>query len=357
MLLLISYILIALVFSFLCSIAEAVILSVSSAHIMLLEKEGKHSGKLLRVLKDDINKPLAAILTLNTIAHTVGAAGAGAQAAEVFGSAYVGIASAILTLLILVFSEIIPKTLGAHYWRQLAPLTAYSLKGLIWLLYPFVKLSELLTKGLTHGPTLAGFSRQEFSAMAELSAREGQLAERESTIFKNLLRLRKTPIANAMTPRTVVFSLQQDLRVDNFFENYSQVRFSRIPIYAASRDEVTGFVLRSDLLLAQARGNGDSPLSKYCRAIPVLLATMSLSKAFDEFIRQRSHITLVVDEYGGMKGLLTLEDLIETVLGLEIVDEGDESVDMQKLARRLWRQRAKEMDLNLDDLDRSEKST
>ena len=349
MLLLLIYISIALVFSFFCSIAEAVILSVTSAHIALLEKEGKTSGKLLRRLKADINKPLAAILTLNTIAHTVGAAGAGAQAANVFGSAYVGIASAVLTLLILVFSEIIPKTLGAHYWRQLASLTAYSLKALVLIFYPFVWLSEQLTRKLTHGPTLTGLSRREFSAMAELSFKEGQLGEFESTVVRNLLRLRHTPISDAMTPRTVVFSLPETLLVEEFFQKYDQVRFSRIPIYAETRDEVTGFVLRSDLLLAQARGNANKALKTYSRELPVLLATMSLSKAFDEFMRRRAHIILAVDEYGGIKGLLTLEDLLETVLGLEIVDEGDKDVDMQQLARRLWKRRAKEMNLDIDN--------
>ncbi len=353
MFLLITYILIALVFSFLCSIAEAVLLSVNSAYIALLVKEGKKAGAQLNALKSDINKPLAAILTLNTIAHTVGAAGAGAQAAKVFGNNYVGIASAVLTLLILVFSEIIPKTLGAHYWRQLAPVTAYALKGLVLLLYPFVKLSELLTQGLTHGPTLAGFSRQEFSAMAEVSANEGQLAKFESSILRNLLLLRKTPIADAMTPRTVVFSLSGTLRVEEFFHKYDHIRFSRIPIYTDNRDEVTGFVLRSDLLLAQARGNTDNRLEKYRRELPALLSTMSLSRAFDEFMRHRAHIMLVVDEYGGLKGLLTLEDVIETLLGLEIVDEGDEDVDMQQLARRLWKRRAKEMEIDLDKLKNS----
>ncbi len=356
MLLLITYILIALGFSFLCSIAEAVILSVTTAHIALLEKKGKSAGKQLRTLKADINQPLAAILTLNTIAHTVGAAGAGAQAAVVFGNAYVGIASAILTLLILIFSEIIPKTLGAHYWRQLAPLTAYALKGLVVILYPFVKLSELLTKGLTQGPTLVGFSRNEFVAMADLSAREGQLVQQESTILKNLLRLRKTLIADAMTPRTVVFSLPQQLRVEDFFQKYEQIRFSRIPIYAETQDQVTGFVLRSELLLAQARGNTDNPLMEYSRPLPALLAKMSLAQAFDEFMRLRAHIMLVVDEYGGLKGLLTLEDLLETLLGLEIVDEGDNEVDMQQLARQLWKRRAKEMGLNIEELEKDDRN-
>lgn len=350
MLLLIVYILVALVFSFLCSIAEAVILSTTSAHIALLEKEGRSSGALLRKLKGDINKPLAAILTLNTIAHTVGAAGAGAQAAKVFGSSYVGIASAVLTLLILVFSEIIPKTLGAHYWRQLSPLTGYILQGLVYILYPFVLLAEFLTKGLTSEPKLVGFSRREFVAMAELSAEEGQLEAQESIIFKNLLRLRKTPIADAMTPRTVVFSLPEKMQVGEFFQQHDHVRFSRIPIYAENRDAVTGFVLRNDLLLAQARGNSDKQLKNYSRDFPAMLASMSLSRAFDVFMRSRAHIMLAIDEYGGVKGLLTLEDLLETLLGLEIIDEGDENVDMQQLARKLWRRRAKEMGQDIDKL-------
>jgi CBS domain containing-hemolysin-like protein len=349
MFLLITYVLVALVFSFLCSIAEAVMLSVTSTHVVLLEQEGKRSGALLAGLKQDINRPLAAILTLNTIAHTVGAAGAGAQGAAVFGEVYLGVISAILTLLILIFSEIIPKTLGAHYWRQLAPATAYFLKGLVWILYPFVKLSALLTRGMmTHGPTLAGFNRHEFAAMAEIAHREGQLEEIESVILKNLMQMRHTPITDAMTPRTVVFSLPQRLRVEEFFHRYDQVRFSRIPVYDRSIDDVRGVVLRSDLLLAQARGNGSTPLERYSRPLPVLLATMSLAKAFDAFMQHRTHMLLIVDEFGGMKGVLTLEDLIETLLGLEITDEGDSEVDMQELARKLWRKRAKQMQI-LDD--------
>lgn len=343
MTLLIIYVTIALLFSFLCSIAEAVILSVSPAYVSLLEKEGKPSGKLLRKLKSEINKPLAAILTLNTITHTMGAAGAGAQAAAVFGNAYVGVASAVLTLLILIFSEIIPKTLGAHYWRALAPATAYGLRALVWTLYPFVKFSEWLMSGLTHGPTLNGFSREEFAAMAELSAQEGELAQQETVILKNLLLLRQTQVRDAMTPRTVVFSLPVNLRIEEFFHKYDHVRFSRIPVYADNQEHVTGFVLRSDLLLAQARGNSDNPLTNYVRPMSTLLDSMSLSQAFDELMRERSHIVLVVDEYGGVAGILTLEDVIETLLGLEIVDEGDKTEDMRKLAQRLRRKRLKEM--------------
>jgi len=346
MTLLIIYLLVALVFSFLCSIAEAVLLSVTSAHVALLETEGRPSGPLLRRLKSNINQPLAAILTLNTIAHTVGAAGAGAQVTVVFGSAYLGIGSAILTVLILFLSEIIPKTLGAVHWRALAPVTAYGLRALVWVLYPFVKLTEKLTGGLAGEPTLAGFSREEFSAMAELGAKEGQLAERESEVLKNLMLLRDTGVRAAMTPRPVVFSLPRDTSVDAFFEEYEHVRFSRIPIYGEDPDQIDGFVLRSDLLLARASGEGWSRLANFERPITALPETLSLSEAFNHVLRQRAHIVQIVDEYGVLAGILTLEDIIETMLGLEIVDESDETVDMQEHARRLWQRRAREMGID-----------
>lgn len=350
MTLLITYVLIALGFSFLCSIAEAVLLTVSTAHIELLEQEGKVAGRRLRRLKQDINKPLAAILTLNTIAHTIGAAGAGAQAAAVFGNQFVGLASAILTLLILVFSEIIPKTLGAVYWRQLSPITALLLKYLVMVLYPFVKLSEMLTRGLAMERTLDGFSREEFAAMADLSSREGQIAEQESHILKNLLLLSGTPVTAAMTPRTVIFSLAETVTVEEFFHKYDQQPFTRIPIYKDDPENIFGFVIRSDLLLAQARGNGGLPLGNYRREIRALPGTRSLSDAFNEFLELRVHIMLVVDEYGGVQGIISLEDVIETLLGLEIVDEKDTVDDMQKAARKLWRKRALRMGLHDDQV-------
>jgi CBS domain containing-hemolysin-like protein len=346
--LLISYVLLALGFSFLCSIAEAVLLSVSNAHVALLERQKSKAGALLKRMKDDINKPLAAILTLNTIAHTIGAAGAGAQAVVVFGNAYVGIASAVLTLLILVFSEIIPKTLGAHYWRQLSPITAHTLNYLVIALYPFVKMSELLTRGLTHGPTLSGFSRQEFSAMADVSSKEGQIAEQESAILKNLLLLQDAAVTVAMTPRTVMFSLSESVAVEEFFHNYDQLPFSRIPIYCDERENISGFVLRTDLLLAQARGNGDKLLSDYRRELTVIPETTKLSVVFNDLLRLRVHIVLIVDEYGGVEGIITLEDILETLLGLEIVDENDDAVNMQEEARKLWKKRAKRMDIDTE---------
>jgi CBS domain containing-hemolysin-like protein len=347
MFLLIVYVLVALVFSFLCSIAEAVILSVTPAYIALQEKEEKPSGSLLKTLKADVNKPLAAILTLNTIAHTMGAAGAGAQAAIVFGSAYLGVISAVLTLLILIFSEIIPKTLGAHYWRQLAPATAYSLRVLIWVLYPFVMLAEKLTGGMVEASTLSGFSRSEFAAMADVSAEEGVLAERESKILKNLLQLRQTRVQDVMTPRTVLFSLPETTTVEGFFQVHDQTQFSRIPIYAEDPDQVNGFVLRADMLLAQARGEIENTLVNYRREILVLPESVSLSNAFNQVMVDKAHIALVVDEYGDLQGILTLEDILETLLGMEIVDEADATVDMRELAQKKWKKRAKKMGLDL----------
>lgn len=345
MTLLVLYVLIALGFSFLCSIAEAVVLSVTPTYVALLEREGKPSASVLRALREEIHRPLAAILTLNTIAHTVGAAGAGAQAAVVFGSQYLGLASAVLTLLILIFSEIIPKTMGARHWRTLAPATAYTLRFLVWILYPFVVLSEKITGGAAESNTLSGFSRSEFAAMAEVSAEEGQLAQREAEILKNLMALRQIKVHDAMTPRTVIFSLSAESTVEEYFHRHDHVRFSRIPIYEDDPDAVIGFVLRSDMLLAQGRGNTHKHLSDYRRDMPSLPETITLARAFNLLTHQDSHIALVVDEYGDLQGLLTLEDIIETLLGLEIVDEGDMSVDMQDLARRKWRKRAKKMGL------------
>jgi CBS domain containing-hemolysin-like protein len=347
MTLLIVYVSVALLFSFLCSIAEAVLLSVTTAHITVLEQEGKSAGKLLRELKADINKPLAAILTLNTIAHTVGAVGAGAQAAVVFGSAWVGVVSAVLTLMILVFSEIIPKTLGATYWRGLAGVTAHGLKFLVLILYPFVVLSELLTRGLSRKHQVEGFSREEFAAMADLGAQEGQLEERESRILKNLFLLHETKVTDAMTPRPVVFSLNESLTVSEYFDSHYDSRFSRIPVYTDNPEHLTGFVLKDDLLLAQARNNTDSPLSKYRRELPALLDTTSLADAFEQVLHRRAHIMMIVDEYGGMEGIITMEDILETLLGLEIMDESDKTADMQAHARRLWKNRAQNMGLTI----------
>jgi CBS domain containing-hemolysin-like protein len=349
MALLITYVLIALVFSFFCSIAEAVLLSVTPAYIAVLEKEKKPAGTVLKGLKSDINKPLAAILTLNTIAHTIGAAGAGAQAAAVFGSAYVGIISAILTLLILIFSEIIPKTIGAAHWRSLAPATAFGVRSLTWLLHPFVWLSQKITLGLVHDSSLVSFSRDEFTVMAELSEQEGQLNEEESRILKNLLLLRIKSVRTVMTPRTVLFTLSNDLTVEAFFHKYDHVPFSRIPTYCDDKDNITGFVIRKDVLLAQARGNTQIPLKNYRRDIGALLETVTLLHALNEFLRQKAQIMLIVNEYGTVKGIVTMEDLFETLLGVEIMDESDKVKNMRHLAKKNWLKKARNYGVDLND--------
>ncbi|GLR72505.1 CNNM domain-containing protein [Agaribacter marinus] len=351
MVLLFIYVFIALGFSFVCSVAEAVILSVSQAYISLLEKDGKPAGALLNKLTTDINKPLSAILTLNTIAHTMGAAGAGAQAASVFGDAYLGVISAVLTLLILVFSEIIPKTLGATYWKSLAPITAYFLKYLILVLYPFVQMSQKLTSGFTEESPLKGLSRSELLAMAELSESEGQLATQEANFLQNLLTLHERKIKDAMTHRTVVFSVSEDITVDEFVEEYSNKPFSRIPIYEDNESEnITGFVMKSEILLASAQGQGDRLLKEFMKSMVTLLGDMPLATTFDHFLNSRVHILLVVDEYGGLEGIVTLEDLLECLLGVEIVDELDTTVSMKRLAKVMWKRREKRLMQNNNDL-------
>jgi len=342
------YLFIALFFSFLCSIAEAVLLSVSWVYIALLEKRGHKSAKILRELKEDLKKPLAAILTLNTIAHTVGAAGVGAQATLVFGDASLGIVSAVLTLLILVLSEIIPKTLGASHWKVLAPPTAYSLKFLILLLKPFIQMLELITRNIVNKET-AGFRRNEFSIMAQLSAKEGHIDPQEATVIQNLLLLQELKIKQAMTPRTVMLYDSMELRVGEFFHKHKKSRFSRIPVYGKSLDDIVGFVIRTDLLLAQARGNSDNSLSNYVREMPALLDKMSLLQAMKEMLFAKAHISLIVNEYGTVQGILTLEDILETLIGHEIIDEGDKDIDMQKLAKRIWKAKAKKDGIELED--------
>jgi len=342
------YLFIALFFSFLCSIAEAVLLSVTWVHIAVLENKKHKAGKVLRLLKKDIDKPLAAILTLNTIAHTVGAAGVGAQATLVLEDVSLGVISAVLTFLILIFSEIIPKTLGASHWKKLAPMTGYTLAITVRVLNPVIRLLELITKNMVKKESL-GFKRNEFSTMAQLSAKEGLIEQQEANILQNLLLLQEIKIAEALTPSTVMFSESQTLRVGEFFHKHTKNRFTRIPVYNKEQDNIVGFVIRSDLLLAQARGNSDIRLSNYLREMPTLLDDMTLSHAMKEMLMVKAHISLIVNEYGTVRGILTLEDILETLIGHEIIDEGDKDVDMQEVAKRLWKTKAEKHGVDLDN--------
>ena len=247
--------------------------------------------------------------------------------------------------MILIFSEIIPKALGAHYWRKLAPITAYSLRFLIRLLYPFVFLSNQLTQGLSHGPALQGFSRKEFSAMAKLGEQEGQLEKHESIVLRNLFLLGETQVRSAMTPRSVVFAMHEDSTINDLLGKQNKKMFSRIPIYT-DHDKITGFVLRDDLLMAQNDGHGETPLKNHGRELSAILDASSLLQAFETFISSHVHIMLVVSEYGDTQGIITLEDILESLLGLEIMDESDTVEDMQVLAHRLGTLRRKKMGMD-----------
>lgn len=343
MLLLIVFVLVALGFSFFCSIAEAALLSTTPTYVVVLEQKGKRSGRLLRELQEDLGRPMAAILSLNTIANTVGAAGVGAQSTVVFASIPLGIVSGTLTFMILVFSEIIPKTLGVVYWRGLTPVVVEGVSLLIWLMYPLVVFSEKLTKFISKGRKPGAFSREEFTAMASLGAQEGKLDTRESHIVRNLFRFPSLRVKDIMTPRTVMFTLKNDMTINQVFQAHPEIAFSRIPIYRENQEDVIGFVLKSDILLSKAKDRHDLPLQELKRDIKSIPDSASLSKLFDLLLNRREHILLVVDEYGGLQGVVTLEDLVETLLGLEIVDEADKTTDMQALARTQWKKRARRL--------------
>ena len=340
--LLITYILMALVFSFLCSVAEAVLLSITPSYIAELQGRNPKLAALLKKLKqDNVDKSLAAILTLNTIAHTVGAIGSGSKATVVFGSAWFGLFSAVMTLMILFLSEIIPKTIGAMYWRSLAGLTAQFVHILIWVLYPLIWVSEFLTRLITRGKTTHIFSREEFIAMADIGEQTGKIDQNESRIIQNLFRFGSLTSTDIMTPRTVISSFPQSITVSEALAIEPSVTFSRIPIYQTDIDHITGFILRDDLLHFNVDDRGGATLETLKRDIQTVPGNMSLSALLEFFLNQRQHIAIVVDEYGGTKGLVTMEDVVETLLGMEIVDEMDETEDMQALARQQWEKRAK----------------
>ena len=341
MTILIFYLLLAIVVSFLCSILEASLLSFTPSYIESLSEERPELSQDLRKLKDNVDQPLAAILSLNTIAHTVGAAGVGAQAAVVFNDVSTGVISGILTLLILVFSEIIPKTLGARYWRQLSFFTAKTLKVMIWGLYPLVLLSNVITKmlgGNAHGMAV---SRAELSAMADIGHQEGVFVESEIRIIKNLVAFHEIQVRDIMTPRTVVVMAEENLTLSEIYRNKSYLRFSRIPVYASSPDNIKGYIHKHELLEKVADDQHQMVAKEIVRDILMVPEDLNIPKAFELLMEKREHIALAIDEFGGMVGVVTVEDVLETLLGIEIVDEFDSSQDMQEYARQKWKERAK----------------
>ncbi len=344
---LVTYILLALIFSFLCSIAEAVLLSITPAYIAGLRELRPDLAALLKRLKQDkVDQSLAAILTLNTIAHTVGAIGSGAKATVVFGSAWFGLFSAALTLTILFLSEIIPKTLGAVFWRELAGPTAVVVRALIVALYPLIWISERLTKLIAGRKNVHAFSRDEFIAMAGIGEAAGKIDEQESGIIRNLFRLKMLVAQDIMTPRTVIVGFRQDATVAEAVTANPQC--SRLLLYGTNLDQVTGFALKEDVLVLKAQGQDAVKLETVRRDILTVPGQMPLPGLLETFLNQRQHIALVVNEYGGTQGLVTLEDVVETLLGKEIVDELDTVEDMQAMARQQWAKRAKALGLDVD---------
>jgi len=359
MALLIVIALVSIFFSFLCSILEAVLLSITPTFIS--------------VKKQDIDKPLIPILTLNTVAHTVGAILVGVQAKAAYANLYgattrtlfgiemtedlmVGVVSSIMTVLILVLSEIIPKTIGATYWKQLTGFTTRALQviifplkwtGILWLL----QLTTKLIGGKhAHGSV---FSREDFTAMADIAQEEGVFQESESKVIKNLLKFDQILAKDIMTPRIVMKSASEETTIKEFYESHPNLRFSRIPIYKDTSDNITGFILKDAMLEEMIHEHGANPLSSIKRNILITKRDLPLPQLFEKFVEQKDHIALVVDEFGSVSGLVTMEDVIETLLGLEIMDESDNIEDLQMLARKNWESRAKRLGI-LDDMKEDE---
>ncbi|MFP4041608.1 MAG: CNNM domain-containing protein [Bacteroidales bacterium] len=344
--LLLVYLFIALFFSFLCSMLEASLLSTTPSFIAAKVNEKKRYGIVLKKFKEKIDTPLAAILTLNTFAHTIGAAGVGAQAQEIWGNEYLSVISVLLTIIILIFSEIIPKTIGASYWKGIAPFTATALQVLIYSpLYPVVILSKYITKILNKKKAEAVLSRSEFQAMTEIGIKEGIFKEEESRILINLMKFNNIVVKSIMTPRTVVVAAPQDMTIKQFFEQHEKIRVSRIPIYYEDIDEITGYVLKDDLMENMIEKKMNKKLKGLSRNMMVVNEKMPIVKLFYRLLEEKEHIAMVVGEYGEMAGIVTMEDVIETLLGTEIVDELDNVEDMQKQAMKIWERRAKRLGL------------
>ena len=341
MTLLFAYVALALGVSFVCSILEAVLLSITPSYLAKLEQDRPKVGARVRALKLHIDRPLAAILSLNTIAHTVGAAGVGAEAQRLWGSEVLAITSAVLTLLILFVSEIIPKTLGAMYWRRLSGFIAAVLPPLILILLPLVWLSEAITGFMRRRRVAEKLSREEFAALARVGEEQGVFDESEMRILRNLFLFGSLRTRDIMTPRTVMFSLEENTTVREAMAERGSMVFSRIPIWKETPDQITGYILKDQLLLRAARDELDVPVHAFAREALMVPDTVALPALFENLLDKREHIAVVVDEYGGVDGVVTMEDVLETLIGLEIVDEMDSVKDMRAMARAKWEVRAK----------------
>lgn len=347
--LLITFFVLAIVFSFLCSLWEAVLLSITPAYARIQHQRDTAIGRSLYEFKENIDRPLAAILTLNTVAHTVGAIGVGEQAATIWSDSNPLITRlvvpATMTIAILLLSEIVPKTIGALYWQKLSSFTVHSLRFLLVVLAPLVWMGQLVTRSLKHGSEQVVLTRHDFLAMAELGAEEGVFEDRETEMIGNLLVFGDVLVKDIMTPRTVVTATSQDATIDDYYELLRKFPFSRIPTFNEdSKDQINGYVLRVDLLQAMIEGRGSEQLARLRRDIVAVAETVAVTDLFMQLMDKREHIAVVLDEFGGMAGIVTMEDIIETLLGMEIVDETDTTIDMRVLAERYRERRASALD-------------
>ena len=353
MTLLVFFFCFAIAVSFVCSLWESVLLSVTPSYVTKVNSQGRRTGRLLDEFKQDIDRPLAAILTLNTIAHTVGAIGVGAQASRLWGTGgvefagllinYEAIVAAVTTLAILVISEIIPKTIGANYWERLAPFTVRSLKILTVALWPRVWMSQVITQFLKKDKSQPVFSHAEFLAMTEMGRLEGQLDDREAAVIRNLLSLNRLRVHDIMTPRPVVIAGDRTDSIAEFLADHPDLPFSRVPVFDDSIDTVTGVAFKDDLLAAMATGDGHRALAELERESLFVPETLSVAGVLPQLLEKRQQLAVVVDEYGVTAGVITVEDVLETLLGLEIMDEKDSVADLQRLAREQWAERRRRL--------------
>ncbi len=340
MTLLIVFLLGAMSISFLCSILESVLMSTPLSYITMREDEGFKAASLFKKYKLDNARAIAAILSLNTIANTIGAAGVGRQAALVLDSVPFGVVSAVTTALILVFSEIIPKTIGTNNWRRLMGFTAYTIRLLIVVLFPIVVLVQWLTKLITKkDEEETAVSREEVAAMADMGEDEGVIDEDENKIIQNVIKLNDIKAYDVMTPRVVAATAPESMTLKAFYRTEEYSHFSRIPVYAEEEDFITGYVLRSEALEELAEDHFSKPLGDIKREIPLFNEEMSVADIWDSLLKHKEQIAGIIDEFGSFQGIITLEDIIETIFGLEIIDESDEVADMQQYARERWQQR------------------
>ncbi|MBC8238437.1 MAG: DUF21 domain-containing protein [Helicobacteraceae bacterium] len=345
--LLILFFVLSVSVSFLCSILESVLLSVNRSYISVLETEKPKVAAYLRSHKENINKSIASILILNTIANTLGAAAVGAQASILFGNDAVVYVSIVLTFAILFFSEIIPKTIGAIYWKELAPVSARIIRIFIFITYPIILSTLFVTNRISKGKENAhSLTKEELLHSMLLSEDDGVIDEKESDFIENILSLNKIKVKDVLTPRSVVFALDETMTIKEIIESKAAIfKFSRIPVYKNSIEDVTGIVLTKKIF-KQALIDDSVSVGSIKKNIIVINENIPVSKALDMFITKKDHMFLVKDNYDQTDGIITLEDCVETILGVEIVDESDTTEDMRELAKRKMKAKRKEKEIS-----------